>query len=338
MSAQTCHVFEIIRGTTHDGPGIRTTVFLKGCPLRCLWCHNPEGISREREIGWDASKCIRCLDCIAACPAGALSENEQGLIRDRDVCTLCGRCVEACPSHAMEFTAREWDMDSLVGEALKDRDYYSAFGGGVTVSGGEPLCQSEFVSAFFQRLRTCGVSTALDTCGMAPKEALDAVLKHTDYVLFDIKLMDAALHKRYTGQSNNLVLQNLISVGEAIRKSNSEKKSPSAQKITLRIRTPLIPGATATAENLCAIGAFIREHLADVTERWELCAFNNSCLSKYQKLGLKWAFENTPLMSQKDVDKLKKSALSTGFTREKLVVSGLIAKGRKKKYARKERR
>jgi pyruvate formate lyase activating enzyme len=329
MSAQTCQVFEIVRGTAHDGPGVRTTVFIKGCPLHCLWCHNPEGISEVPEIGWDAGRCIRCLDCMAACPADALCESEQGLVRDRDVCRLCGACVEACPSRAMEFTAREWDMDRLVREVLKDRDYYSAFGGGVTVSGGEPLSRYEFVSAFFQRLRAYDIHTALDTCGMASKEALEAVLEHTDHVLFDLKVMDAALHRRYTKQSNNVILRSLLFVGEIVRKCQPKEKRQSARKKALWIRTPLIPGATATPENLSAIGAFVREHLADVTERWELCAFNNACFRKYQKLGLTWTFEGTPLMSSKDVDELRYAALSTGFAREKLVVSGLIAKARK---------
>ncbi len=323
MTDKTCDVFEIVRGTTHDGPGIRTTVFLKGCPLNCSWCQNPEGISVNPEISWEAVKCIRCLDCIAACKTGAISEKDVRLVRDRTACTLCGACVEACPSHAMEFTSRKWTLGSLVKEVLKDYDYYIAFGGGVTASGGEPLCQHEFVSTFFKQLRIRNVHTALDTCGLAPKEAFDAVLPYTNHVLFDLKLMDDSMHIKYTGKSNKLILKNLIVVAETIRKSRHIKNSQSNQTIKLWIRTPLIPGATATPGNLKMISSFICEHLADVIERWELCTFNKICVNKYKKLDLEWTFEDVLLMNQKTVEELKKSVLSTGFDREKLVVSGL---------------
>jgi pyruvate formate lyase activating enzyme len=324
MTDKTCQVFEIVRGTTHDGPGIRTTVFLKGCPLNCSWCQNPEGISVKPEIGWEAVKCIHCLDCVAACKTGALSDKDVRLVRDRTACTLCGACVEACPSHAMEFTSREWTLDSLVKEVLKDYDYYSAFGGGVTVSGGEPLCHYEFVSTFFKKLRTYNVHTALDTSGFAPKEAFDAVLPYTNQVLFDIKMIDDPMHIKYTGKSNKLILQNLIVIAERIRKSRNKNNPQSNQVIKLWIRTPLIPGVTATPENLRMISTFINEHLADVVERWELCTFNKICVNKYKKLNLKWVFEDVLLINQKTVEDLKKSVLSTGFDMEKLAISGLI--------------
>jgi len=326
MTAATCQVFDIVRGSLHDGPGLRTTVFLKGCPLRCSWCQNPEGLRREREIGWDPFPCIRCLDCAKVCPAGALVASEQGMTRDRSVCALCGACVTACPTRAMDYTDREWTLDALLAEALKDREYYRTSGGGVTVSGGEPLCQAAFVRVLFQRLQAQNVPTALDTCGLAPQTALAAVLAHTDHVLFDLKLRDPGLHERYTGQSNRLILENLIAVAEMIRTTRAGKKGPPGHLMKLWLRTPLIPGVTATAENLAGLGAFIREHLADVIERWELCAFNNACLAKYRKLGLDWAFDAMPLMGRDTVEDMKNAALATGFAREKLVVSGLIAK------------
>ena len=322
MDENKCQVIEISRGTTHDGPGMRTTIFLKGCPLNCLWCQNPEGINPRQDIWWEERKCIRCLSCVAACPLEGIAEQADGLHLDRERCTLCGECVEACPSRAMAFTGQEWGLERLVKEALKDKEYYQAFGGGVTVSGGEPLSQYRFVAQFFKRLHEAGVHTALDTCGMASSEALRAVLPYTDAVLFDIKLLDDALHQQYTGQSNQRILDNLAFIANYMRQARRDE----GRALRLWIRTPLIPGATATAENLAAIGAFIHAHLSDLVERWELCAFNPACKSKYKKMDQAWVYEEYALLAQGEVERLKAAALSTGVGREKLVVSGLIAR------------
>jgi len=225
----------------------------------------------------------------------------------------------------MDFTDREWTLDALLDEALKDLEYYRASGGGVTVSGGEPLGQHEFVRAFFEGLRERGVHTALDTCGLAPQAALEAVLAHTDLVLFDLKLIEPALHERHTGQPNDRILANLIAVAESVRAARSGDPLRAEPAMRLWIRTPLIPGVTATEENLAAIGAFICERLAEVTDRWELCAFNSACHGKYHKLGLSWPFADTPLMQRDTVEALKVEALSSGFPPERLVVSGMIA-------------
>jgi pyruvate formate lyase activating enzyme len=271
-----------------------------------------------QEVWWEERKCIRCLACIQACPAGAIADDGRGLSVDRSTCTLCGACVEACPALAMTYTGQKWTLDQLLHEALKDKDYYEAFGGGVTVSGGEPLSQPAFVAEFFRRLKERGIHTALDTCGWAPAEALQAVLPHTDCVLFDIKLLDPELHRRFTGRSNDIILANLARVADAVRAGG--------RPATLWIRTPLIPGATATAANIAAIGGFIRERLLDAVERWELCAFNSACKTKYRKLGQPWAYEGCELMRQDEVGALKAAALSAGIPDEKLVVSGLIAR------------
>ena len=329
MSDITCKVFEIIRGTTHDGPGMRTTVFLSGCPLNCLWCQNPEGINDKLDITWDAGKCINCHSCIKICKNRCISEEEEGLVRDKNSCNLCGLCVEACPSKALEFTYKEWGLDALLKEVLKDFDYYQAFNGGVTVSGGEPLSQYKFVKLFFKELKKHKVHTALDTCGFAPEEVFNSLLPFTDLVLFDIKFINETLHKIYTGKSNTLILQNLLSLSHEIQKRNSDNINPSQEKklnnsIKLWIRTPLIPGVTATAENLNEIAAFINDKLYDVVDRWELCTFNKACINKYDKLNWEWQFKDTLTMEQETVDKLKEAALSNGFNEDKLVVSGLV--------------
>lgn len=312
-------VIDIFRGTTHDGPGMRTTVFLKGCPLNCLWCQNPEGIKYHQEVWWDEKKCIGCYACKEACPNDAIIFDENGLHIDSAKCVICGTCTVECPAQAISFTGKEWNVDQMVKEALKDKDYYETFSGGVTVSGGEPLSQYSFVEEFFKKLKEHGVHTALDTCGLASVEALDSVLPYTDYVLFDIKLIDPESHMKFTGQTNRIILDNLKHIAEYIRSYDNGMK--------IWIRTPLIPEATATAGNLADIGSFILENIIDVVERWELCSFNNACKSKYKKMGKIWAYENYRLMGQDVIDTLKAAALSTGFPEDRLLISGLIAKG-----------
>lgn len=309
---------DVSHGTTHDGPGMRTTVFVKGCPLKCAWCQNPESIARRNEVWWEKANCIGCGSCLTACPSGALTPGEGGLAVNREICRACGACAEACPAAAMTWQGQEYGMDELLREVLRDKLYYRQFGGGVTCSGGEPLLQHEFVAEFFRRLKQEGVTTALDTCGCAPRASLEAVLPHTDYVLYDMKIMDGAQHRQFTGVSNELILQNLLYTAGYIRTAG--------RPMQLWIRTPLIPGATASVANISAIGAFIRDNLADVVSRWEMCAFNGVCASKYDRLGAKWAFDGMGAMTQSEIAPLKAAALSC-MPEEKVLVSGMIREG-----------
>jgi len=306
---------DVSHGTTHDGPGMRTTVFVKGCSLRCLWCQNPESICPTNEVWWDRTLCIGCMSCSAVCPTGALQCLEEGIHIDRIRCKACGTCAEECPSTAMSWQGQEYELEPLLKEVLKNKSYYDQFGGGVTCSGGEPLLQSEFVAEFFRRLQAEGVTTALDTCGCAPRKNLEAVLPHTNYVLYDMKIFDPEKHRLFTGQTNERILENLKFTAGYIRKAD--------HPMEIWIRTPLIPGATALEENIRAIGAFIRENILDVTARWEMCAFNGVCVSKYGKLERQWEYDGKGAMTQAEIAPLKAAALSQ-VPEDKVLVSGMI--------------
>jgi pyruvate formate lyase activating enzyme len=270
-------------------------------------------------VWWEERKCIRCLACRDACRYDAILAEEDRLRIDRQECVVCGDCVEACPSQAMAFTGREWTLSALVAEALKDREYYASFGGGVTASGGESLAQYAFVAELFRVLKENGIHNALDTSGMASDEAFEAVMPYTDLLLYDLKLLDPELHRRYTRQGSSIIVENLARIAEKfIRRENGGKK--------LWIRTPLVPGATAGIGNLTAIAHFIRERLSDVVDRWELCAFNTACVGKYRKLGISWAFEKVRLFTQHEIDEITAAVRDSGIPSEKLVVSGVIVR------------
>ena len=306
-------ILHLQRLSTEDGPGIRTTVFFKGCPLRCTWCHNPESISPGPELQWLETRCIGCHTCLEACPTRCLEAGPEGIRIDRGRCSGCGLCAEACPGGALELLGRTVTVDELVAELLKDRAYYQASGGGVTASGGEPAMQPGFVAALLERLKAAGVSTALDTCGLAAPRALARILPHVDLVLFDLKEIDASRHRSFTGQDNEAILQTLLAVRDRV--------AGGASPARLWIRTPLIPGATATRENLEGLGAWLAAHLDGLVERWELCAFNNLCRDKYRRLGLEWQFATTPLLGGAELSYWAEVACQSGV-RPEIVVAG----------------
>jgi pyruvate formate lyase activating enzyme len=306
-------ILHLQRLSTEDGPGIRTTVFFKGCPLRCAWCHNPESISPHPQVQWLENRCIGCRSCLIACPQGALHLNGNGLVRDRVVCQVCGACVEICPANAHEMLGQRVTAGALVQELLKDRAYYEKSGGGVTLSGGEPTLQADFGLALLVSLQAQGVTTALDTCGLCSRETLERLVGASDLILYDVKLIEPEAHRRFTGVNNERILDNLRWLGGYLAQ-HPEKK--------LWVRTPLIPGATVSQENLAETGAWLAQNLGDQVERWELCAFNNLCRDKYRRLEMAWDFNQTSLMSAADLTQAGQWARSAGFEPERIFVTG----------------
>ncbi len=298
MSKPTCILFNLQRFSTEDGPGIRTTLFFKGCPLACAWCHNPEGMKASPETVWQPTLCLGCGDCAAACPRDVIRLTDGRVRIDRERCEACGECVEACPSGALERVGVEYGADELLTEVLKDRTFYATSRGGVTFSGGEPLTQHEFLLAFGPRCRAEGVHVALDTSGFARPDWITPVLASVDLVLFDLKLMDPNEHKRLTGVPLDTVLANLDAVV--------------ASGLPVWIRTPVIPGYTDDEQNLRGIAAYVKAHVPTVA-RYDLLAFSNLCTSKYEMLDRSFALSGVPLLTADTMERWADVARSEGI-------------------------
>jgi len=312
--SRTGLILHVQRLSTEDGPGIRSTVFFKQCPLACTWCHNPESISPRPEVQWFAARCIGCRSCQDACPKQCISWIGDGLQIDRSRCDGCGSCAAACPSTALETLGRRVSVEELVQELGKDRAYYEASDGGVTLSGGEPMAQPAFTADLLRCLKKLGIPAALDTCGFASMDSFARILPDIDLILYDLKTIDAGIHDVFTGHTNEIILRNLLEI-QNMRHARSDRPR-------IWVRTPLIPGTTATEANLRAIGSWLAHSMDGTLERWELCAFNNMCRDKYQRLGMTWDFAETPLMSRGELDTLAGHARSSGIDPARVVVTG----------------
>lgn len=278
-------VFDIRRFSTHDGPGIRTTVFTKGCPLRCLWCQNPEGIHLKQRLFYFKDKCLGCGTCIDACPVRAISPSDGKIVIDRTICNLCGECVKVCPPLALSLDSREMTVREVVDEVLQDRKFYRE-SGGMTISGGDPTYQADFNTEVLRACRAEGIHTAIETSLYTAPDVLDRFLPHLSLLIADFKVADQAHHEAWTGVSNDRIKANFEKV-LAMRRSGQAG-------FDLLVRIPLIPGHTASLENLRAIGDFFLQKGPDV--RIELLNYNPLAQNKYTLLDQPYLFDRNPRM------------------------------------------
>ena len=263
-------VFDIQRASLHDGPGIRTAVFLKGCPLHCVWCHNPESQSKSKEISFRPESCAVCGECVKTCQHGAHQIVEGVHFYDRSRCERCGDCVETCLYEALKLAGKEQTVEEVMAVVLRDRPFYDQSGGGLTISGGEPMLQAEFTLDLLRAAKTEGLHTCLDTCGWTSQCAFEQVLPFVDLFLFDYKATNPETHKKLTGVSNELILSNLDFL---VR-----------QGATLRLRCPLIPGVNDSPEHLEGIAAL--HHRYPDLDGIDLMAYHNVGNAKYERYGL----------------------------------------------------
>lgn len=285
-------VFNIQKFSIHDGPGIRTTVFLKGCPLQCRWCANAESMSHSAELGVIRSQCNNCGKCMDVCPEGVISFDADHVIQfNRDRCTACGKCVEVCSPGALTIYGKQVTVEDVFKEVYRDKAFYESGDGGVTVSGGEPLQQADFVTALFQRCREAGIGTCLDTSGYAASDKLRQVLAFTDHVLYDIKHMDRDCHRQYTGKPNDLILTNARIVA--------------ASGIPMLCRMPLIAGVNDTAHNIAETARFVKMLGDDIAI--ELLPYHRLGAEKYHTLDKPYPGEALSIPEPEHVESIKRT-------------------------------
>ncbi len=291
-------VLNITRMTVHNGPGIRTLILLKGCPMRCVWCSTPESQKKTPEIAFYADRCIRCDDCISACPLDAITAGDEAVTINRELCDNCGRCVNVCYTEALRLLGREYTVEELVNEVKRDEVAYKHSGGGVTVSGGEPLLEPEFALELLRTFKRNGINVGVDTCGYVPRENIESVLPYVDFFLWDIKQMDDKKHREMTGVSNKLILDNLCFVSE--------------KNIPVYLRIPIIPGYNDSEENLRAVCDFAKD-LHSLVEI-HLLPLHHLGEARYAALGREYPIGGIPLIEDKVLAEMMNLVASYGLT------------------------
>ena len=293
-------IFDIRRFSTHDGGGIRTTVFFKGCPLKCAWCHNPEGISPERRPIWFSGSCMGCGSCMQAARAGGVRAGEEGILLNPKAEENWDAIMDACPTGALRWDSRDVSVEELMGEIRRDLPFYVHGGGGVTLSGGDPLMQPEFAHAVLTACADEGIHTALETELYARIEDVQTVLADASFIYADLKLMDDELHRRYTGAGNGRILDNFRWL------------LTSSLRDRVVVRIPMIPGVTATQENIASIARFLSGLYPDV--RLELLNYNPLAAAKYPLVGREYCFcENPPRFSAAEMEAFRRIACEHGI-------------------------
>lgn len=289
-------IFNIQKFSVHDGPGIRTTVFFKGCPLRCLWCHNPESQNINKEILYDSNKCVLCGKCEEICPTNAIDIKEGKLTTDKDKCNYCGECAVYCIYGAREIVGKRYSIDNVVKEVIKDKVFYEQSNGGVTISGGEPLIQIDFVEELLIRLKDEKINTAVDTSGAVSFDILERVSKYTDLFLYDLKLMDDEKHKKYIGISNKGIIENL--------------KKLSQIHSNINVRMPIIGNVN---DDIAHIEKTM-ELLKDLNiKKINLLPYHSIAKHKYEKLGLVYEDEKMTVPSETKMNYFKEVFEKNGY-------------------------
>lgn len=269
-------IFDVKKYAINDGPGIRATIFFKGCPLSCAWCHNPESISSQVQKLYNPDKCIGCRACLEVCSEDACTLTSKGVVTDFERCTSCGKCADVCPTKATEMSGRVSTVEELLEIVEKERVFFEHSGGGVTISGGEPLLQSDFLIALLDELGARSIHRVVDTTGRAKSERLLSVAKRTDLFLYDLKMMDSARHKRWTGVGNEQIIQNLRLLAES--------------GAAIDIRIPLITGVNDDEENIVQTAVFIASLSGD-KKKVNILPYHNIAANKYLKLGQVYDFK-----------------------------------------------
>lgn len=296
-------VFNIQRFSIHDGPGIRTTVFLKGCPLGCFWCHNPEGLHKRIEVQFWPYRCIGCGKCVQICEHGVheLPNGEHMLHRER--CVLCGRCVDNCYAGALQMSGRRMEVAQVLAEILQDTAFYETSGGGVTLSGGEPLLQINFSQALLKACKQEGLHTAVETCADISWQDLSGVLTLIDMLMIDIKIMDSDKHKKTTGRSNSRILDNIRRLGQTDK--------------PILFRVPVVPTVNDQPEEIIAIAEFVNGLRATRQERnsirLELLFFHQLASEKYRSIGLTYKAASIQALSPDKTAELRSIIARAGF-------------------------
>lgn len=270
------NIFNIQKFSIHDGPGIRTTVFFKGCPMLCWWCHNPESRSMKPQLVVYGGRCIGCGKCVAVCEAGAITAGDRVIACHPDLCTDCGKCADVCYSGAREIAGRSATVEAVMSEIEKDMVFYEESEGGATFSGGEPLMQPEFLYDLLQQCHMKGIHTVVDTCGYSSSEVMEKISANTDLFMYDLKLVDDGKHIKYTGVSNKIILDNL--------KLLDRLEKPVA------IRVPLIPGINDSDEDIKALSEVVKQ-LGNVVKVYVL-PYHSIAAEKYRRLNMEYLLKD----------------------------------------------